>query len=95
MQGLLEQGISTRAGIMCAHREPAYFREPWSCAGRESSCDCQPGSCAALPRSEAAQDTGLILPMFHEMTGSDQERVVGALLEAVATCLRQPARSRG
>ena len=29
MQFLLDNGISTRRGIMCAHLEPAYINEPW------------------------------------------------------------------
>ncbi|MGH9585091.1 MAG: DegT/DnrJ/EryC1/StrS family aminotransferase, partial [Bryobacteraceae bacterium] len=34
MQAMLDRGIATRRGIMCAHREPAYReKEPWRSAG--------------------------------------------------------------
>ena len=31
MQAMLDAGIATRRGIMCAHRESAYQIEAWSC----------------------------------------------------------------
>ena len=31
MQKMLDAGVATRRGVMCAHREPAYQTEPWSC----------------------------------------------------------------
>ena len=58
MQTLLDEGISTRRGIMCAHREPAYAREPWTWAGKET------GSPPMLIESERAQDQSILLPMF-------------------------------
>jgi perosamine synthetase len=33
MQRMLDAGIATRRGIMCAHREPAYQNQPWRSAG--------------------------------------------------------------
>lgn len=78
MQALLERGIATRRGIMCAHREPAYADHSWRCA-RRGSCDCPPGSCQALSQSEQAQDRCIALPLFHDMTMAMQERVVAAL----------------
>ncbi len=33
MQALLDQGIATRRGIMCAHREPAYQTQSWRSVG--------------------------------------------------------------
>lgn len=77
MQKMLEAGISTRRGIMCAHREPAYELEPWSCmCGRKPGCDC-------LKESEKAQDQCIILPLYHEMSSEDQERVVSTLQSAL------------
>jgi len=38
MQRLLDQGISTRRGIMCAHREPAYGPGTWTCRGGSDRC---------------------------------------------------------
>jgi dTDP-4-amino-4,6-dideoxygalactose transaminase len=70
MQSLLDDGISTRRGVMCIHREPAYANPPESDGVR-----------FALPVSEAAQDRGVILPMFSGMT-ADQARWVAARLDA-------------
>jgi dTDP-4-amino-4,6-dideoxygalactose transaminase len=66
---------------MCAHREPAYRREPWRCAAGDSHED---GACTALSESEAMTDEGLILPLFAEMTDEDQQIVAGALSRAIA-----------
>lgn len=71
MQYMLDRGIATRRGIMCAHREPAYDREPWRC---ESS---------GLFGSEAAQEHAIILPLYHQMTDADQHTVAATLQEAV------------
>jgi perosamine synthetase len=67
MQSMLDAGISTRRGVMCAHRERPY-------AGTYD-----------LPRSEAAQDRNIILPLFPGMLESDVERVVRVLSSSCAT----------
>ena len=73
MQLLLDDGISTRRGVMCIHREPAYANPPESDGVR-----------IALPVSEEAQDRGVILPMFAGM-GVEQARwVAGRVDEALA-----------
>ncbi len=64
MQRLLDCGIATRRAIMCAHREEAYAGLP-----------CR----HPLPESERAQDTGVILPLFPQMTDAEQDRVIEAL----------------
>jgi dTDP-4-amino-4,6-dideoxygalactose transaminase len=69
MQTLLEQGISTRRGIMNAHQEPAY-------------ADMPPRD---LPLSEAARDSVLLLPLFHQMTEEDVLRIVEGLRRAART----------
>jgi dTDP-4-amino-4,6-dideoxygalactose transaminase len=74
MQSLLDAGIATRRGVMCAHREPAYPPETW----RHGA----PGR--ALPRSEEAQDRCIILPLFHEMTDEQQQSVARALRRVLA-----------
>lgn len=79
MQFMLDRGISTRRGIMCAHREPAYRNEPWSCAGVDGPSGASPTSCPQLLHSEQAQDRMILLPVFHELTEEQQERVVEAL----------------
>ena len=65
--GLLTQlagaGISARRGIMAAHRQPAY-------ADREH---------APLPMTEHLTDTTLILPLVHQMTHQDQDRILDVL----------------
>jgi dTDP-4-amino-4,6-dideoxygalactose transaminase len=70
MQALLDRGISTRRGIMCAHREPAYWQQPWR----------SPGS---LRLSEQAQETAIILPLYDELALSDQEYIAQQLRAAV------------
>jgi dTDP-4-amino-4,6-dideoxygalactose transaminase len=69
MQHLLDAGIATRAGVMTAHREPAY-------AARQR---------VSLPVSETASDHSLILPLFPSLTSREQEEVATALIAAVAT----------
>ncbi|WP_158372030.1 DegT/DnrJ/EryC1/StrS family aminotransferase [Cellulosimicrobium cellulans] len=61
--------VSARRGIMAAHRQPAY-------AG---------GDHGAVPLvvTERLTDRTLILPLFHEMTGAEQDRVVDVLRAAV------------
>jgi perosamine synthetase len=84
MQKLLDVGVATRSGIMCAHHEPAYIHEPWSCGEEPNRCGCSRGSCARLRESERAHKQAIILPLFHEMTEADQIRVVNALHHACA-----------
>lgn len=86
MQALLDAGISSRRGVMCAHREPAYARrEPWSCGSApHPACDHAAGQCARLGESETAQDRGIILPLFHQMADAEQDRVAVALRSACA-----------
>ncbi len=71
--------VSTRPGVMCAHREPAYVREPWACApdGDRSRAH------ADLACSEQVQDQGLVLPLFHHLTDEEQQRVAEALRDAL------------
>ncbi|MEK7443059.1 MAG: DegT/DnrJ/EryC1/StrS family aminotransferase [Chloroflexota bacterium] len=82
MQKMLEAGISTRRGVMCIHREPAYPKDLWSCGGEP--CECDNGTCNRLMQSELAQDRSILLPLFHQMTEADQEFVVEKLREACA-----------
>jgi perosamine synthetase len=73
MQALLDQGIPTRRAIMNAHREPAY----------SSPRDFRAAS--TLAQSELMQDRGIILPLFHEMTEEDQQRVADQLRSELRT----------
>jgi len=83
MQKMLDLGIATRRGIMCAHREPAYAVELWGCADKAGGCGCPAGCCKALRRSELAQDQSIVLPLFHGMTDHDQNRVVASLRQTL------------
>ena len=84
MQAMLDRGVATRRGIMCAHREDAYSEAPWSCGVARDECHCPPGRCARLVHSEEAQDHTIILPLFHQMDDADQDRVAEALRAACA-----------
>jgi perosamine synthetase len=79
MQAMLDAGIGTRRGIMCAHREPAYLKESWSCGAERDSCNCAGGSCDRLIESEKAQDTAILIPLFHHMSEQEQDTVVNEL----------------
>ena len=78
MQAMLDEGISTRRGVMSTHREPAYQREAWRAEHRN-----------ALITSEEISDDGLILPLFDQMTDQDQVRVATVLAHAIQTEDRQ------
>ena len=65
MQRLLDGGIATRRGIMCAHREVSFA-----------------ASRPPLPESEHAQDHCVLLPLFTQMSDTEQEKVVAAVCEA-------------
>lgn len=64
--GLLEAGIATRRGIMCAHREAAYPSDSWRSAG-------------ALQASEKAQDECILLPLYHQLKQEEQQLIVDQL----------------
>jgi len=64
MQELLERKISTRRAIMAIHRELPYRSERWK---------------DSLAQTNLATDTGLILPLFHQMTDSEQDYVIESL----------------
>ncbi len=70
MQSLLDQGIATRRGIMCSHREPPY-------ANGERQRH-------TLRQSELAQDRSILLPIYAQMTEADQDRVVDSLKAELA-----------
>jgi len=71
MQRMLDDGIATRRGVMNAHREPAYPPGSWRGSG-------------PLTTGERLQETTIVLPLYHQMTPDDQDRVVASLKRAVA-----------
>jgi perosamine synthetase len=83
MQSMLDAGIATRRGVMCAHREPAFRLEPWRYRGVSGVVDGS-DQCTTLSESESITDRGLILPLFVGMTDDDQGRVVASLAAALA-----------
>ncbi|MCX6225986.1 MAG: DegT/DnrJ/EryC1/StrS family aminotransferase [Bacteroidia bacterium] len=85
MQEMLDAGIATRRGVMCAHREEPYSHGTWSCGKGPGPCECEPGRCARLTESERAQDRCIILPLYHQMTEDDQHRVITTLKKS---CVR-------
>jgi perosamine synthetase len=68
MQSMLDRGIATRRGIMCAHLEPAYAEKLQR---------------FPLPVSERAQNECILLPLFPQMTQTMQEQVIDALRNAI------------
>jgi perosamine synthetase len=89
MQAMLDDGISTRRGVMCAHLEPAYRREPWRAieADPQSVLTDDPDTpvcCDALQESEEITGDGLILPLYDDITDADQRRVAASLAAAIA-----------
>lgn len=60
---LASAGISARRGIMAAHRQPAHVARPH----------------ATLLVTEQLTDSTLILPLFHQMTDAELDRVVQVL----------------
>jgi dTDP-4-amino-4,6-dideoxygalactose transaminase len=67
MQLMLDDGVATRRGVMCSHREAAYASSTIS---------------VGLHRSEEAQDQCVLLPLFPQMTEADQFAVAAALRKA-------------
>ena len=73
-EGLVERlaraEISARRGIMAAHRQPAYSGSA--------------GSAGPLPVTDHLTDHTLILPLFHQISESEQARVIDVLRDAGA-----------
>jgi dTDP-4-amino-4,6-dideoxygalactose transaminase len=63
---LAQDGVSGRPGIMAAHRQSAYARQPHG----------------DLSTTERLTDQTLILPLFHTMTEQEQQVVVGSIHRA-------------
>lgn len=83
MQHMLNDGIATRRGIMCAHLEPAWPKSDWICPLRSTeSCACVEQQCNSLTNSEQGRDRHILLPLFGALTHDEQDRVVTALQRA-------------
>jgi dTDP-4-amino-4,6-dideoxygalactose transaminase len=73
MQELLDRHISTRRGIMAIHREAPYCGACWD---------------AELPVTNLVVETGVILPLFHEMTEEEQDCVIDSIYSIGAEAAR-------
>lgn len=73
MQAMLDRKIATRRGIMCAHREASY---------------AVPCHRHRLVESERAQDRCLLLPIYAEMSETEQQMVAVALCDALCSSAR-------
>lgn len=72
MQAMLDDGVSTRRGVMCSHREAACADLPLR---------------HPLTASEQAQDRAIILPLYPQMTDAEQDRVIASLHQALQPAL--------
>lgn len=67
MQRLLDQGISTRRGIMATHKERPYDDPKWQ---------------HLLPETERATRETIILPLFHQLKEEEQDYILDMISEA-------------
>jgi len=74
LTALKQRGVNSRHGVTCAHEEPAF-------------ADLEPVS---LPVSERITRRSVLLPLYHDLSEHDQDRVV----EALADVARRPAGRR-
>ncbi|MGO7338316.1 DegT/DnrJ/EryC1/StrS family aminotransferase [Rhizobium leguminosarum] len=79
MQTLLDQGISTRRGVMNIHLEGAY------------SDQSSHRAATSLKRGVAAQRQTVVLPLYAQMTDLDIVRVVEALRSSLAEAANIPS----
>jgi dTDP-4-amino-4,6-dideoxygalactose transaminase len=67
-QTLLDNGVAAKRGVMTIHRERSYIET----YGHQS-----------LPMTEKASDGSLLLPLYPQMTETEQDQVVAALRDAL------------
>lgn len=68
IEALAERGVSTRRGLMAAHREPPYR---------------QARGADRLPHTEAASDQTLVIPLYADLTDAEQDYVIESLTDVV------------
>jgi dTDP-4-amino-4,6-dideoxygalactose transaminase len=83
LEHLAADEISARRGIMASHRQPAY-------QGRDTGA-------ANLSVTEHLTDNTMILPVFHQITSGEIERVVDSIRTPVRSAMnrRTPIAARG
>jgi len=67
VRSLRERGVGATPGIMLAHRQPPHSRR---------------AGASRLPRSEAAHQRSLLLPLYPQLTEPQQDRIVELLWKA-------------
>ncbi len=77
LQGLLDEGISARRGVMCVHQEQPKGLA-WTCT--KPACACETYHCDNLPNSEKARDKCIILPLYPQMSEADQDCVIQSIV---------------
>ena len=77
MQYLLDQNISTRRGIMCAHLEPAYNNSYWCTEYNKQDRN-------KLRYSEMSTARTILLPLYHELNDNEQRHIVNKLIEYIS-----------
>lgn len=70
MKQLHAQGIATRRGIMCAHREKAYSVNSWRAVNN-------------LRNSEHAQDHCILIPLYPQMTNNETKLISDTLIRVL------------
>jgi len=74
MQKLLDMGIATKRGIMCAHLEPAYMNEPW-----HTGNSIQDSS--KLVESRTARDSTILIPFFPQLQKKEQRYIAEQIIQ--------------
>lgn len=86
MRSLVAEGLASRRGILCAHREPAYPVGSWFCRAGPRTCDCAAGAGRRLAESERAQDRAIQIRLLGAMLDAELGFVAATLAHA---CLAQ------
>ena len=75
---MADEGVSARRGIMAAHMEPAYLEQAH----------------VPLPVTERITSDSLVLPLFHDLTVADQDRIVSVISQAAGLTAADVASSQ-
>ena len=74
MQKLLDMGIATKRGIMCAHLEPAYMNEPWHTGNNIQDS-------GKLVESHTARDSTILIPFFPQLKKREQRYIAEQIIQ--------------
>ena len=74
MQKLLDMGIATKRGIMCAHLEPAYMNEPWHTGNNIQDS-------GKLVESHTARDSTILIPFFPQLKKREQKYIAKQIIQ--------------